>query len=267
MSYHGTILLCVWRQVSLLSPKFPGFFSEISRCKVDNSVNTSIIRIRVQATLTTFNSTLFMDDVAYKANITRSRLSIVKLSEGSVIVDMQIGKSPAGSLTEGDATRTANYIASIVQTGSTLGGYSVRNFSDISGDLKIEHDSCQVLSSPVVNPVDSVTVANVQTVERSSIPAGAIIGIVLGVVVIASVIAVAGYFLYRRTIKNQKSIWAKQMDMIDLKSINLGEARTAIVSDTYQNDVREKWHVPDTLQWGERHTTGTDRQWRVRCRI
>lgn len=86
----------------------------------------------------------------------------------------------------------------------------------------------------MVNPAAAVvsTPADVNTVvsSTSSIPMSAIIGIVVGVAIVAMAIIIGGVTLYRRTISNQKTIWARQLAMIDLKSINLGEAKSSIVS-------------------------------------
>ena len=75
-----------------------------------------------------------------------------------------------------------------------------------------------------------VTENSVTQQEKQSIPASAIIGVSVGVAALGVFIVAAGVLAYRRTVRRQKDIWAQQLSMIDLQSINIGEAKSAIVS-------------------------------------
>lgn len=63
-----------------------------------------------------------------------------------------------------------------------------------------------------------------------SIPTGAIVGICVGAGVILVAIIGVALLLYRKSVNSQRDIWARQLSMLDLKSINLGEAKSSIVS-------------------------------------
>lgn len=66
--------------------------------------------------------------------------------------------------------------------------------------------------------------------DKQSIPTGAIIGVCVGVAAFGVCILVAGVLAYRRIVRNQQDIWAQQLSLIDLQSINIGEAKSSIVS-------------------------------------
>lgn len=90
------------------------------------------------------------------------------------------------------------------------------------------------MSSAVINPVDqtqadvsdSVTKGNFGLSDQAIIA----ISIAIAATGIVGIIVIVGVVLYRRSIKRQNISWAQQLSQIDLKSINLGEAKSYIVS-------------------------------------
>lgn len=58
---------------------------------------------------------------------------------------------------------------------------------------------------------------------------GLIIGVVVGVAGLVIIAVIVAGFVYAKS-RRTKSVWQNQLAMLDLKSINLGEAKSSIVS-------------------------------------
>lgn len=99
----------------------------------------------------------------------------------------------------------------------------------------------------MVNPVDTTPSADASA-SGSPFPLGLVIGLAVGVSVILIIISVAGVILYKKTISNQKSIWAKQLSMININAINMGDAKSSIVSGVDVTIVITLMDVIDTVQ-------------------
>ena len=90
--------------------------------------------------------------------------------------------------------------------------------------------SAAVTASVSAYDVTAMDADEVQATNNGPSSTGLIVGVVIGVAVLVSVIVVVFVILYR---KNQKTMgmYARQLAMIDLSAINLGEAKSSIVSD------------------------------------
>jgi len=173
-----------------------------AQCSTPSDNGTAVLRMRVKGDLATFDKGQFIRSLSLASNTTQDRFSILSLESGSVIATVQV-QPATGVPNEGTAIRTANILAEMAKSGSVIGDY-------------------EVVSDSVVNPATTV-----QTSERKESNTGMIVGVVVGCVALAAIAVVVGAIVYHRAHK-PRSLYENQLAMIDLKSINLGEAKSSI---------------------------------------
>ncbi|PRP89561.1 putative leucine-rich repeat receptor-like protein kinase [Planoprotostelium fungivorum] len=157
------------------------------------------VRIRVEGQVSNFDQNQFLQSLSQASNTQLDRLSIASITSGSVIVDVKISPAKEGS-TDGTAMRRAEIISQLAQPGNSIGSYAV-------------------LSPAVINP----STEGQGKADNKAL----IIGVVLGSVFLIVVIVAISGFLYMRSHRG-KGVWENQLSYIDLKSINLGEAKNSI---------------------------------------
>ncbi|PRP85743.1 putative leucine-rich repeat receptor-like protein kinase [Planoprotostelium fungivorum] len=181
-----------------------------AECTTSKNDSAVVVQIRVEGQVSTFNQSLFLLSLSDASNTSLSRLSIVSITSGSVIANVQISVAEEGS-TDGTAMRRAAIISSLAQTGNSIGSFSV-------------------LSPAVINPPPPTTadqIVNAPTSSDGNSNTGLIIGVVVGVACLIIIAVVIAGFVYARS-RRTRSVWQNQLAMIDLKSINLGEAKSSI---------------------------------------
>ncbi|PRP85741.1 putative leucine-rich repeat receptor-like protein kinase [Planoprotostelium fungivorum] len=184
-------------------------------CTTSKNDSAVIVQIRVEGQVSTFNQSLFLLSLSAASNTSLSRLSIVSVTSGSVIANVQISPAEEGSI-DGTAMRRAAIISSLAQTGNNIGAYNV-------------------LSPAIINPSDEITNAPMSDGNSNT---GLIIGVVVGVACLIIIAVIVAGFVYVKS-RRTRSVWQNQLAMIDLKSINLGDAKSSITPFSDLKDMRE----------------------------
>ncbi|PRP89670.1 putative leucine-rich repeat receptor-like protein kinase [Planoprotostelium fungivorum] len=173
-------------------------------CTTSKNDSAVTIQIRVEGQVSDFNQTLFLESLSIASNTSLSRLSILSIKSGSVIINVQISPASEGT-TDGTAMRRASMISSLAQTGRTIGPFNV-------------------VDAPSNNGGSNNT--------------GLIVGVVVGVACLIIISVIIAGLLYVRS-RRSNSVWQNQLSMIDLKSINLGEAKSSITPFSEIRDMKE----------------------------
>jgi len=102
-----------------------------------------------------------------------------------------------------------------------------------------------VLDYGVVTPTTSTYVVStysgdlvVTNNKSESTPVGLIVGVAVGAAVLISIILLVGFLLYRKR-KEMMGMYDRQLAMIDMSQINLGEAKNSIVPYSELQDMKE----------------------------
>ncbi|PRP84423.1 putative LRR receptor-like serine/threonine-protein kinase [Planoprotostelium fungivorum] len=170
-------------------------------CIVSDTTTKGEFRMRIEGSISTFNSSLYLNAVSEVVNASLSRFHILSTTAGSVIVDASVDPPPAGS-TEGSAPRIVQLLgqASILQALADR-GIVVLNYTD-----SIPTDTGTVTPAP-------------QKTNNVPIIVGAVIGGVVFLILLGVILALA----FRK-----RMITQVMYQTIDLTNVDLGAAKKSI---------------------------------------
>ncbi|PRP85354.1 putative leucine-rich repeat receptor-like protein kinase [Planoprotostelium fungivorum] len=198
---------------------YPSIFLCQAVCTTSKNDSAVTIQIRVEGQVSDFNQTLFLESLSIASNTSLSRLSILSITSGSVIANVRISPAWEGT-SDGTAMRRASIISSIAQTGRTIGPFNV-------------------LSPAIIDPPPPSSTSQIADASSNgNNNTGLIVGVVVGVACLIIISVVIAGFVYMRS-RRSNSVWQNQLSMIDLKSINLGEAKSSITPFSEIRDMKE----------------------------
>ncbi|PRP81628.1 LRR receptor-like serine/threonine-protein kinase GSO2-like [Planoprotostelium fungivorum] len=183
-----------------------------AKCERSSTDETVTLQLRLEGQVKNFNSTLFLDTLSQLTTTSISRLKILSIISGSVIVRVSISPASPATPNEGTASRVAEIIDAMAQPGQNLGSYSV-------------------LSPAVINPPDE------KSPDNNNKMTIIIVCLAVGGVVLITLMIVFT-IIYIRS-KRAVSLYKNQLKSIDLNSIQLGEAKNSITPWSELSNLKE----------------------------
>eukprot|EP01117_Protostelium_nocturnum_P000457 TRINITY_DN1052_c0_g1_i1.p1 TRINITY_DN1052_c0_g1~~TRINITY_DN1052_c0_g1_i1.p1 ORF type:complete len:1229 (+),score=344.14 TRINITY_DN1052_c0_g1_i1:112-3798(+) len=201
LSFLPSLTTCFMNSNSFECPvAWQAFDSCQAKCQVTPG-GSSTFRLRVEGDLDSFDSDKFKVQISTIGNFTQSRLKILQLSSGSVIVDMEISPPAPDAINEGSSARVVEILTRLAQAEKGVFqqiGLNVLGVSDIPKETK-----------------------------SNQLSKGAIAGIAIALAVVFGILIAIMIVLY---IRGKKRVHVtNQFAMIDVSSMNLGAAKKSII--------------------------------------
>ncbi|PRP76294.1 hypothetical protein PROFUN_07816 [Planoprotostelium fungivorum] len=175
-------------------------------CTPLTSSNDTTIRIRITGDVANFNETNFKGRLAQMVNITMDRITIIKITSGSVIIDMSISPPASSDVNQGNSDYVVNYLKSASASDYSKFGIPLLEVSDVPPT-----------SQTTASQINTITVSPDGVASQSrSISGGEVAGIAIGcttVVLIAIIVTIVIVTMRRRKAMNTNDIALEEQNM------------------------------------------------------
>ncbi|PRP84431.1 putative leucine-rich repeat receptor-like protein kinase [Planoprotostelium fungivorum] len=188
-------------------------------CIVSDTTTKGEFRMRMIGSLSTFNESLYLSSIADVLNITESRIHIISIKEGSVVVDASVDPTFEGS-SEGSAPRVVQMLGQpSIQQSFADRGFQILNYSQFI-------------------PVDTLTQSSIGSAAPAA-PSSNNLPIIIGVVVGGTVLVLVLLSVIIALAFRKRFITNILHQTIDLTDVDLGAAKTSIIDYHGITDMKE----------------------------